>query len=114
MKDIRQFIQITSGLAEPLRQGFLLAIDDYEKRLVIMSKDEAIAFATKYLGDRKDQYVICSWCAEPLNELHGKHVSCEWGLERAKAESVTSRPWNCAVEYLLLDIIPYLFGEALD
>jgi len=85
-----------------------------ESKKVIMDKDEAILFAKKYLDNRKDQYVICSWCGEPLNELHGKHVSCGWNLERAKNESVTSRPWNCAVEYILLDIIPYIYGEALD
>lgn len=79
-----------------------------------MTKEEALSFAKKYFADRKDQYVICSWCGEPLNELHGKHVSCEWDLERAKNESVTKRPWDCAVEYALLDIIPFIYGEALD
>ena len=86
MKDIKQFINGTRDLAGPLKQGFLATIHDYEKRLVKMSKEEALDFATKYLKDRVRKDV--------------------WGDP--------TRDWEIAVEYILLDIIPYIYGEALD
>ena len=55
---------------------------------VKMTKEEAIKFAKKYLADRKKNY-----------------VNNKFGSERA---------WNIAVEYVLLDIIPFIYGEALD
>ena len=55
-----------------------------------LNKEEAIEFARKYLEDRKGNW-------------RGKHESIE--IERA---------WDIAVEYMLLDIIPYIYGDALD
>lgn len=54
---------------------------------VIMEKEDAIAFAKKYLEDRKD-YLSCA----------------EEGYE----------VYDIILEYVLLDIIPYLYGDALD
>lgn len=90
MKDIKQFIQITSGIAEPLRQGFLTKIDELENKLVIMTKEEAIAFAKKYMGDRKRK-----------------------GTDETNPED-PYWTWKIATECILFDIIPYLYGEALD
>lgn len=55
---------------------------------VHLTKEEAIAFAKKYLDDRKADVL------EIPND--------------------SGRAWNIAIEYILLDIIPYLYGEALD
>ena len=49
-------------------------------QLKYKTKEEAVAFAKKYLSDRK----------------------------------VDSFIWALATEYVLLDIIPHLYGEALD
>ena len=53
---------------------------------VKMTKEEAIAFAEKYLDVRAKRNVF----GDPTKD------------------------WKIAVEYVLLDIIPYIYGEALD
>ncbi len=115
MKDLKQFIQITDGLAEPLRQGFLRTIDDYEKRLARMSKEAAIVFAKKYLADRRDSYVIpekCKICGELFIDYHIHDADTPSGT--TTRENKSAKAWDVAVEYILEDIIPYLYGEALD
>lgn len=56
---------------------------------VIMEKEEAIEFAEKYLAARKNDTI-------DVNFRNQEDV------------------WDISVEYILLDIIPYLYGEALD
>ncbi len=56
----------------------------------LMSKEEAIAFAKKYLIDRKRQ-----------------------GTDETNPDDLYWI-WKIATEYVLLDIIPYIYGEALD
>ncbi len=57
---------------------------------VKMTKEEALAFAKKYLEVRK---------REGTNETNPNDPY--W-------------TWKIATEYVLEDIIPYLYGEALD
>lgn len=99
MKDIRQFIQISNDLAEPLRRGFLKSIDDVERRLVSMTKEEAIEFAKKYLADRRMSNVEVM--------IDKNRLDLEASAHRARA-------WDVATEYTILDIITHIFGEALD
>ena len=56
----------------------------------LKSKEEAVAFAKKYLEDRKRKGTDETNLDDPY-----------W-------------TWKIATEYVLLDIIPHLYGEALD
>ena len=71
---------------------------------VKMTKEEAIAFAKKYLADRKNDYV--SW--DPIQTIHLSDDDVIFLGEKIR------RVWDIAVEYVLEDIIPFLYGEALD
>lgn len=70
------------------------------------TKEEAIEFARKYLADRKEGYATV-----PVKLLvilgTGPH-------EAEKVQEAITRAWDVCVEYILLDIIPYLYGDALD
>jgi len=57
----------------------------------IFTKEEAIEFAKKYLEVRK---------------MNREQSSCP--------DDDPFWVWKIATEYVLLDIIPYLYGEALD
>lgn len=59
--------------------------------LTVMTKEETIAFVKEYLEVRKEQTI-------------------DEDLDFRNKEDV----WNIAIEYVLFDIIPYLYGEALD
>lgn len=72
-----------------------------KKNIIHMSKDKAIEFAVKYLKDRKDQWMTPTNI--PINVKTPRELNDR-----------LSRVWNIAVEYMLLDIIPYLYGDALD
>lgn len=67
-------------------------IPTIEKIRMLMPKDEAIAFAKKYLDVRK---------REDFVDKNHKHYEPFW-------------TWRCAMDYVLNDIIPYLYGDALD
>lgn len=67
----------------------------------IDSPGEAIAFAKKYLEDRKEQWM--KHTETQLDDIPS------WFIEKNN-----SKIWNIAVDYILDDIIPYLYGEALD
>jgi len=56
--------------------------------IVHMNKNWTIEFAKKYLEDRKEQWMDDTF---PRDQI-----------------------WNVAAEYILDDIIPFLYGEALD
>ena len=66
----------------------LVANDMDPPHKVKMSKEEAVEFATKYLDDRK--------------------------LDILKIPNDSGRAWNISAEYILEDIIPYIYGDALD
>ena len=55
-----------------------------------MTKEKAIVFAREYLGDRKRQ-----------------------GTDETNPDDLYWI-WKIATEYVLLDIIPHIYGEALD
>ena len=77
--------------------------------------DEAIAFAKKYLANRRDSYVIpekCKICGELFIDYHIHEADTPSGT--TTRENKSAKAWDVAVEYILLDIIPYLYGEALD
>ena len=80
----------TKTLTNPKSYKLLEEIDDLENKSAIMTKEEAVAFAKKYLEDRKRKGNSVSNPDEPY-----------W-------------TWKIATEYVLLDIIPHLYGEALD
>ncbi len=61
---------------------------------VHMSKEEAIEFAKRYLNNRRNDYTVETYFKDPVDSA--------------------KRAWDIAVEYILLDIIPYLYGDALD
>ena len=62
----------------------------WEGSVELMSKEEAIAFAKKYLEVRKRR---------GTNEIN---LDDEYWI------------WKIATEYILLDIIPFIYREALD
>ena len=66
----------------------LIANDIDPQTKVHMNKDQAVEFATRYLDDRK--------------------------LDVLKIPNDSGRAWNIAAEYILEDIIPYIYGVALD
>lgn len=71
---------------------------------VKMTKEEAIEFAKKYLADRKEGYTqILPEVTEKLSMIEGAVIKL--ALDRA---------WDIASEYIRLDIIPYIYGDALD
>lgn len=59
--------------------------------LTVMTKEETIAFVKEYMEVRKEQTI-------------------DGDLDFRNKEDV----WNIAIEYVLFDIIPYLYGEALE
>ena len=69
--------------------------------IINITKEQAIEFAKKYLEDRRIQY------KHPINIPIDK-----WTIKdhNEKLEHIM----NCFIEYTILDIIPYLYGEALD
>ena len=71
--------------------------------------DEAVKFAKDYLGDRReDNTGYVSSIIPNMGEMLtvGQHVA------EIRAEKL--RAWDVAVEYFLNNIIPHLYGEALD
>ena len=86
MKDIKWFIQVSDGLADPMKRGMLRRLNEIEKKTVQMTKEEAIAFAQNYLKDRQYQ----------INSFDKRGV------------------WAILTEYIFNDIIPYIYGESLD
>ena len=71
---------------------------------VLKTKEEAIAFAKKYLDVRKKDYT-------KFHTFFQDEIS---GVDIDDANEALERTWNIAVEYILLDIIPHIYGEALD
>ncbi len=79
------------------------------------NKEEAIEFAKKYLNDRRHQWAKpegCSICGLPIIDSHTHVANTQTG--RIIIENRIAKAWDVAVEYTVLDIIPYLYGEALD
>ncbi len=79
------------------------------------TKEEAVAFAEKYLDDRRESYVIpekCEICESMIISFHSHNANTPSGT--TIRENKTAKAWDVAVEYILLDIIPHLYGEALD
>ncbi len=71
-----------------------------------MTKEEAIEFAKKYLADRRNDYAsIPVKLVATLGGDSNVTVPIHEAIQRA---------WDVAVEYMLLDIIPYYYGDALD
>jgi hypothetical protein len=66
-----------------------------------MQKNDAITFAKKYLEVRK------------VEQMHPINIPVHYKTPNQLNEKL-EHVWNVAVEYILLDIIPYLYGEALD
>lgn len=59
-----------------------------------MNKEKALEFAKKYLSVRRNDCTIETYFKDPVD--------------------AAKRAWDIAVEYTILDIIPYLYGDALD
>ncbi len=79
------------------------------------NKEEAIEFAKKYLKDRRHQWVKterCRVCELPIFDMHTHRSDTPSGM--VSVENRIAKAWDVAVEYILNDIIPYLYGEALD
>lgn len=79
------------------------------------TKEEAIEFAKKYLEDRRSSYVTpekCEICELPIVTIHEHSANTPTG--RTFRENRIAKAWDVAVEYILNDIIPYLYGDALD
>ncbi len=79
------------------------------------NKEEAIEFAKKYLKDRREDYVRaerCRICERPIIDIH-THIADTY-TGRTIIENRNAKTWDVAVSYILNDIIPYLYGEALD
>lgn len=84
----------------------LIRSGDYEIKAIPIfkdakrfSKEEAIAFAKKYLGDRKDDSISRKLIID--TRPYVETLYCE-------------RAWDLCVEHVLNIIIPHLYGEALD
>lgn len=66
-----------------------------------MNKEEAIVFTRKYLEDRRAQWI--------------KYIDAQFDdIPKWIIEHTNSRVWEVCVDYILNDIIPYIYGEALD
>lgn len=82
---------------------------------VLKTKEEAIEFAKKYLEDRRQDYAkneICQMCKHPIKNTHTHKANTVSGV--TVIENKIAKAWDVAVEYILLDIIPHIYGEALD
>ena len=79
-KILEDIIDNYEEFSDEARLGGLLYVNDEVTKM--MTKDEAVAFAKKYLVDRIQEDCIDIW--------------------------------DLAIEYVLLDIIPHIYGEALD
>ena len=73
---------------------------------VKMTKEEAIEFAKKYLADRRDDYA----------SIPVKLVASLGGDPKLTVpiHEAIQRAWDVATEYMKLDIIPHIYGDALD
>lgn len=79
------------------------------------NKEEAIAFARKYLDDRREDYVKpekCKICEDSIISFHTHEANTPSGT--TTIENRSAKIWDVMVEYATLDIIPHLYGEALD
>ena len=69
---------------------------------VTMSKEEAVKFALEYLAHRRDNYTkVPKRLAPDLETLR-------------VVQEVLERAWDCAVDYIVNDIIPFIYGQSLD
>jgi len=84
------------------RRDYVISVSQKEMHIIelmrlngngkLITQEEAVAFATKYFVDRKGEII--------------KQIAW-YGMNAGYA-------WDTAIDYTLKDIIPHIYGEALD